>query len=219
MTTEAQKTELLEEFRRYLEKNDLNPFSPNEQPDLSVLLTEMSGLKAEVKAESRQFKQTLDTLNTALTTAQEDNKALSLELAAHNEQLKQQKNAVTRALLLDIIEIYDRLSSASEVLQNYQPVAKLFNHSKALDVRFIKHFKEGQEMTLRRFDHLLQRYQVQKTACIGKRLDPMTMNAVETANEPQLENGIVVEELRPGFLFQDQVLRLAEVKVNKTNPQ
>jgi len=219
MTTDLQKSELLEEFQRYLETSDLNPFSPNEQPDLCDLLTEMSGLKAEVKVESRQFKNALDALNSALTTAQEDNKALALELAAHSEQLRQQKNAITRALLLDIIEIYDRLCTASEILQNYRPVAKLFNHSKIQDVRFIKHIKEGQEMTLRRFEQLLQRYQVQKTACIGKRLDPLTMNAVETANEPQLENGIVVEELRQGFLFETQVLRLAEVKVNKTNSQ
>jgi len=30
-----------------------------------------------------------------------------------------------------------------------------------------------------------------------------------------VNNGIVLEELRTGFMFEDQVLRLAEVKVNK----
>jgi molecular chaperone GrpE len=46
-------------------------------------------------------------------------------------------------------------------------------------------------------------------------LDPVTMTAVETGNNLKVENGIVLEELRKGFLYKDQVLRLAEVKVNR----
>ena len=41
------------------------------------------------------------------------------------------------------------------------------------------------------------------------------MTAVETAQNTQLATGIVLDELRTGFLYNDQVLRLAEVKVNK----
>ena len=70
-------------------------------------------------------------------------------------------------------------------------------------------------MTLKRFDQLLQRHNVQAIDCIGKLLDPSTMSAVEIDRNPKLENGIVIEELRKGFLFEGNVLRLAEVKVNK----
>ena len=41
------------------------------------------------------------------------------------------------------------------------------------------------------------------------------MSAVEISHDPKLDNGIVIEELRKGFLFEENVLRLAEVKVNK----
>ena len=70
-------------------------------------------------------------------------------------------------------------------------------------------------MTLKRFEQLLQRHNVQAIDCIGKLLDPCTMSAVEIDRNPKLENGIVIEELRKGFLFEGNVLRLAEVKVNK----
>jgi molecular chaperone GrpE len=216
MTTDAQKSELLEDFRHYLEQSPLEQFSTHEQPDLNTLLSEMAGLKTEVKAESRQFKSTLDTLTTALTAVQDDNNTLSAELDRYAERLEQQRREIMRTVLLDIVDIYDRLSTGLEVLQNYRPVASLFNHSKDKDVRFIKHFKEGQVMTIRRFEQLLQRYQVRAIDCVGQLLDPLTMSAVETADNPKLENGLVLEELRKGFLFQDQVLRLAEVKVNKT---
>lgn len=217
MTTDAQKHELLEDFRSYLEQSRLDSSETGEHPDLSTLLSEMASLKTEVKAESRQFKSTLDTLGSALVSLQDDNKILSRELAAHAERLEQQQRGITQAMLLEFVDIYDRLSTSLEVLKNYRPVASLFKHSRDKDVRFIKHFKEGQMMTIRRFDQLLQRYQVKTIDCVGKLLDPATMSAVETGHDPKLANGIVLEELRKGFLFQDQVLRLAEVKVNKSN--
>jgi molecular chaperone GrpE len=217
MTTDTQTNQLLEDFRTYLEQSRPELLAAEEQPDLNTLLTEMAGLKTEVKAESRQFKSTLDTLGSALATVQEDNKALSAELARHAERLEQQQRQIMRAVLLDIVDIYDRLTTGLEVLRNYQPVASLFKHSRDHDVRFIRQFREGQEMTVRRFEQFLERYQVRPLDCVGQMLDPVTMTAVETGYHPKFENGIVLEELRKGFLFQDQVLRLAEVKVNKIN--
>jgi molecular chaperone GrpE len=209
------KNRLLEEFQTYLEQTDLDQTYRAEQPDLCTLLGEMAGLKAEVKAEARHFKTTLDTLANALTTLQTDNKALADELAAHNHRLQQVRSEALRMVLLDIVDIYDRLSVGFDVLQNYHPVSSVFSHSKKEDVRFISSFKEGQAMTFNRFEQLLQRHHVYAINCVGKLLDPRTMSAVEIGLDPKLDNGIVIEELRKGFLFEDQVLRLAEVKVNK----
>ena len=212
--SDIQKNRLLEEFQSYLEHADLNQM-PGAQPDLHTLLGEMAGLKAEVKAESRHFKSTLDTLGDALVTVQADNKALTDELAGHEAHLQQQRSEVLRTVLLDIVDIYDRLAVGYGMLQKYHPVASLFRHSKKQDVDFIESFKEGQAMTLKRFEQLLQRHRVYPIECVGKILDPRTMSAVEIANDASLDNGIVLEELRKGFLFEGQVLRLAEVKVNK----
>ena len=213
--SDTQKNRLLEEFQTYLEQTDLAQALSAEQPDLSTLLSEMAGLKSEVKAESRHFKATLDTLNDALNILQTDNKVLADELAAHSDRLQQMRSETLRTVLLDIVDIYDRLTVGFGVLQNYNPVSSLFGHSAKQDVRFIESFREGQSMTLKRFEQLLQRHQVYAIDCIGKLLDPRTMSAVEISQDPALDNGIVIEELRKGFLFEDQVLRLAEVKVNK----
>lgn len=213
--SDTQKNRLLEEFQTYLEQTDLAQALSAEQPDLSTLLSEMAGLKSEVKAEARHFKVTLDTLSDALTTLQTDNKALVDELATHSEHLQQMRSETLRIVLLDIVDIYDRLSVGFGILQNYHPVSSLFGHSAKQDVRFIESFKEGQSMTLKRFEQLLQRHHVYAIDCIGKLLDPRTMSAVEISQDPNLENGMVIEELRKGFLFEENVLRLAEVKVNK----
>ena len=218
MSTETQKSNLLDDFQKYLEQHKLDSFTPDEQPDLNTLFSEMTGLKAEVKAESRQFKNTLDTLSSALNTVQEDNQILSTELAGYGERLQQQQDEIMRTMLLDMVDIYDRLSTGLAVLQNYRPVESVFKKSRKKDVHFIKRFIEGQGMTVKRFEQILQSYHVQVVDCVGKLLDPVTMTAVRTGQDPTFENGLVLQELRKGFLFQDQVLRLAEVKVNKTTP-
>jgi len=209
------KNPLLEELQAYLEQTDLAHTLCAEQTDLSTLLSEMAGLRSEVKAESRHFKTTLDTLNDALTALKIDNKALADELATHEENLQKMRSETQRRVLMDIVDIYDRLTVGFGVLQNYHPVASLFSSSKKQDVLFIKSFKEGQSITLKRFEQLLQRYNIQAIDCIGKLLDPRTMSAVEIVHNQKLDNGIVIEELRKGFLFENNVLRLAEVKVNK----
>lgn len=213
--SDKQKQRLLEEFQNYLEQTDLNAIVADEQPDLHTLLSEMAGLKTEVKAQARHFKSTLDTLSSALSALESGNKALADELVVSSERARQQRDDMLRAVLLDIVDIYERYAVGFSVLQNYQPVTSLFAHSKKQDVNFIEQFKEGQSITFKRFTQLLQRYHVNPIDCVGKPLDPRTMSAVEIAHDAKLENGIVIEELRKGFLFNDQVLRLAEVKVNK----
>jgi molecular chaperone GrpE len=217
MTTDAEKSELLEDFQKYLDQRDLDSIETNTQPDLKTLLSELTGLKTEVKVETRQFKNTLDSLSSALTTVQEDNKLLSAERTENIQGLEIQHAETIRIMLLEFIDIYDRLAMGGEILQNYRPVKSLFKSSRKKDMHFIKRFAQGQVMTVKRLEKLLQRYQVSPVDCVGELLDPVTMRAVETSCFPKLENGMVLEELRKGFMYQGQVLRLAEVRVNKIN--
>jgi len=218
MTSDSPHHSLLNEFQQFLQQehtHSMDLFDLSKQPDLHTLLSEIAGLKAEVKAESRQFKQTLDTLSTALSEVQGNNQKLLTELDLAHQNLIQQKNELMRTMLLEWIDIYDRLKRGEETLENYRSVRKLFKKSNKKDIPFIESFKQGQSMTLNRFEELLNSHQVRAIDCLGKKLDPITMTAVEIEVNKQYANGIVLEELRQGFYFQDQILRLAEVKVNK----
>lgn len=215
MTTETSQNDLLVSLQHYLEQTEFAHLTSVDQPDLSALFTDLAGLKSEVKAESRQFKATLDTLNEAVSLLKTDNRALADELAKAAERMRQQRREAERAVLLEIVDIYDRLSEGYRVLQNYRPVDSLFNHSKKQDVRFIESFGKGQEITLKRFEQFLQRRRVVVIDCVGKPFDARTMATLEIGHDPELDNGIVLEVLRNGFMFEDEVLRPAEVKVNK----
>jgi len=213
MTTDSKKNQLLEQFQSYLEQSSVESVTLGEQPDLHTLLTEMVGLKTEVKTQARQFKNTLDTLSSALESVQENNKDLSKQLIESG----QQQDEMMRSMLLEFIDIYDRISAGTELVQSYRPVKSVFKNSRQKDIKFIKQFQQGQSMSLRRFEQLLQRYQVSAIECVGTLFDPVKMNALETDNDPTVENGFVLEQLRAGFLYKGQVLRLVDVKVNKVD--
>lgn len=214
------KQQLLEEFTDYLEQMDIAESDLAQPPDLHSLFTEMAGLKAEVKAESRHMKTMLDQFSISLETLQCDNKALTEELNRYQQRLVELKRntqqETERKIILEFLDIYDRLAAGIAVLRKYQPVDSLFSHSKKQDKRFINSLREGQDMSINRLEQLLQSYQVRAIDTKGKTLDPLTMTAVATVNNKNLPQGLIVEEIRKGFYFENSVLRLAEVKVNKT---
>ncbi len=70
-------------------------------------------------------------------------------------------------------------------------------------------------MTLRRVDRLLADQRVSAIETVGRPLDPRYAAAVATVEDPAAADGIVLEEVRPGFLWQDELLRPAEVIVAK----
>ncbi len=215
MNSDSTENDLLKEFENYLKQTNLENLPMGDQPDLNTVLAEISGLKTEVKLESRQFKKTLESLDSTLTSLQEDNRVLAKQLEESKQRLETQQNELITTMLLEMLELYDRLSEGLTMLKKYQPVKTLFKSSRKKDIRVIHRFKEGQGMTIRRLEQLLWQYKVRPMECVGKQFDPGKMRAVATAFDPGLDNGKVVEELRRGFFFQDQVLRLAEVKVNK----
>lgn len=207
------KTQLLEQFSQYLETAELEP--ETEQTDLYTLFSEMAALRNEVKTESRQFKNALGDFKTGFDSLQQSNDELTKELNNYRTQLETQKKQITRSMLLEFLDVYDRLLAGAKMLETYKPVSSLFGHTQKQDKQFIHSIQEGQGMSLRRLEQLLAKYEVTAIEVLNQSLDPHSMTAVEIEHNPKLGDGIITEELRKGFRWQDEVLRLAEVKVNK----
>ena len=176
----------------------------------------MTGKKA---AESDRLEQEIQSLKQAMK-AQTEQHNLALEKISQSlaalQDIRLDQQRIMRNWLLGLLEIYDSFHLAQTTLAQYQPVNRLFRHSRPEDICFIRRFQQGQQIILRRLQRLMEQCQLKRIECQGKPFDPVLMTAVEIVEQPKVENGLVLAECRPGFYWRDQVLRTAEVKVNRT---
>lgn len=231
MDNRIDKNEMLVAFQEYLDTLDdakhsdalddpdqtmVNTKMNNEQnlqSDLYSLFVEMSALKNEIKIQARQFKSAIDDFREVFVALRETQEHLEQELQKKNKQNRTIKNSVTRSFLLELITLRDRIILSIDTIENYSPkgVEKLFRHNNSRQNSIL----EGQKMTLRRIDRQLKNHQVRLVKTQEKRLNPHLMKVVALGHQPEQDNGLVLEEIRAGFIWNKKLLRSAEVKVNK----
>jgi len=205
---------LLQHFRQYLDSSPPGldePSQPEREIDLFTLFTELAALKNEVKLESRQVRRALEHSQELIDGLRESNQQVRNELTRRRQAQDEVRQAAERPLLLELLELRDRIEAALNSVRDYRPGPL----SPRRTNRFLAGVGEGMEISLRRLDGLLTRYGVRALDSLGRRLDPDTMQAVTIENREDQEDGVVLAELRKGFLRAGEVLRLAEVVVNK----
>jgi molecular chaperone GrpE len=210
---ESTKERLTEQFRAYLDSYELDDKS-TQKTDLFSLFTELAALRNEVKLESRHVKEALNLFKDTFNTVQSSHDQLNKEIEQRRHELATQKREITQPLLLAFLDIYDRLEAGMKTLNSYTP-SLLTPYFCKQERRLIQGLQDGQAMTLRRTLQLLASHQVRPLEVLNKRHDPHRMRVVEVDSQPKRENGIVTGELRKGFMWGNEVLRTAEVKVNK----
>lgn len=212
------KQQLLERFRAYLDEQP--EAAPDElaenRTDLYSLFSELVALKNEVRLESRQVKTVLDEFRAVFETLQTSQSQLSNELDRARNAVPDQQRAALKPVLLELVELRDRFEAGLRVLHNYHPTlwVRVLGRRRR-ERNLLQAIAQGQDISLRRLDQILNAQQVVPLAAEGQPLDPHTMRAAELDQRPDLANGIVTEELRKGYLWQGELLRLAEVKVNR----
>jgi molecular chaperone GrpE len=216
MLDEQTKEDLIEQFRASLDACEEEIVDTGEALDLHTLLAEMAALKTEVRLQARQFK-----------TAFEQMQALSDALRQHNDRLLQDverarsqagdaKAQAERGLLLGLLELRDRLQAGLDAQLAWQPSP--LQRVLGSGHRFVQSLCEGSTLTLQRLDELLAKYRVRAIAAVGQALDPHCMHAVGVEWSAQVNEGLVLRELRRGFYQGTELLRAAEVIVNKSKP-
>lgn len=222
MNSEA-RDRLVEQFRTYLD--DTAPSAADKaieadsevatkiSCDLFSLFTELAALKNDVRLESRQLKAALEKFSELFDSLRDGNSQLTREL---NTQKKASTHAIVDAeskLLLEIVDLRDRLQAGLDTAQGYRAtgLARLSGTPSG----FIDSLADGMAISLRRTDELLARYGVAALPAIGQPLDPSTMHANAVESRTDKPDGTVLNEVRKGYTRNGEVLRIAEVVVNK----
>jgi len=218
MLDPAEKERLLEEFRACLDdwaENDseLVDSDAAEAIDLSTLLAEMAALKNEIRLESRQFKAMLEEMRHFGEVLREQNERLNRDLERVRDQAAAAKRQAERSLLLGLLDLRDRLQAGVDAGGELPPswLARLL----PAQTRLIRSLVQGQTLTLQRVDELMAQHQVRPLHAVGQMLDPHRMRAVGVEIAPDKPDAQVLREVRRGFYHHGDLLRAAEVIVNK----
>lgn len=213
------KERLIEEFRACLDDWDLADSSVSESEgarpvvDLAVLFAELSVLRNEVRVQARQFKTTLDDLRALTEMLSEQNRRLTRDLERAREAEGTAQRQTERRLLLDILDVRDRIASALGAFGAYRP--GLLSRLAPTQTRLVQGLGEGISLTLGRIDDLLTERHVRPVEAVGGQFDPNIMRVLSTECDATRVVGEVLSEARRGYTRDDELLRLAEVIVNK----
>ncbi len=181
--------------------------------DLSTLLSEMAALKSEVRAETVASREQREHLQKALQLMEESLQQAQQREASLQSQLKQLQNKLTQQVgdaWLDGLERVERSYEKANLLA--QPKRRWWRtvtDPSALSLA------EGLALTKQHLQDKLRALGIQRIATVGQPFDPQKMEALETVSDPSLEDGIVVEELIPGYIDKQGVKRIAQVIVNQ----
>ena len=210
------KQALIDRFRGYLdmvEDGEEPPDDPGETADLFSVLVEMAALRSEVRTESRLVKEALEQFRSVFDSLQASQATLQRELDRARTETRDQGQSALRPLLLDVIDLRDRLVAALTLSAVARP--RWHDRLWRWDRSGVAAWQEGLRMTLRRLDQVLLDRRVVATQFAGLPFDPRLARAIGTAADSSVAEGTVIKEVRAGFLWDDQVLRTAEVIVSK----
>lgn len=209
--------ELLARFRLFLEENHTAEEQDSAPTvDLFSLFGELTGLKNEVRIESRQLKAALDEFRAGFTALDAANQRLATQLEQEKAQQERIAAMALKPVILGLIDLHDRMSAGLLAVTNPpRPSSFLAFFCRRQPAATLTAISEGQAMTLRKLEDILLSCGVRPMTALGRPFDPQTMRAVSAGWQPTLPEGVVSEELRTGFQQGDTVLRPADVKVNK----
>ena len=209
------KRQALEDFRRWLDAAGDDVAGPGEPEtvdcDLRDLFAEIAALRQEVRLQNREQARASRGLAAAAERYEKAARATERgdeALAALEERAS--RTAEGRCLAATL-EVRDALLRGQDAAVRLRDRRRLFRRPP----RGVAGIAEGYELALRRFDRMLSRFEVRRVETVGQPFDGRVMHAVEARRVAGMEDGRVVEELRSGFVRGDDVLRLADVAVNR----
>ena len=178
--------------------------------DDGKLHDEAEDLREETAEESPELQEHDQIAELQNQLAEANNKALYAAAEVQNvrrrlEQEKQQASVYAAAnFARDMLAIKDHLDRALAAVNDELRSDKLASQ-----------FLAGIESTARELEAVFTRNGVARVKSVGEKLDPNKHQAMMEIPSADAEPGVIVEEMQPGYMLKDRLLRPALVAVAK----
>ncbi|GAQ94722.1 molecular chaperone GrpE [Thermodesulfovibrio aggregans] len=140
---------------------------------------------------------------------QQKNKYLRLYAEFENYKKMVQKerdeliNYANEKLIKDLLPVID----------NFELAIK--HASDGLNSQWLESLKKGVENALKEFLRILEKYGLKQMETVGQVFNPELHHAVSTVETTDVDDNIVVEELRKGYMYKNKLLREPLVAVSR----
>ncbi|MBR5151450.1 MAG: nucleotide exchange factor GrpE [Elusimicrobiaceae bacterium] len=111
---------------------------------------------------------------------------------------------------------YGKKDFALKMLPMYEVLLRQQKALQAQKDQDPKALQDGMRMILTELDKAFRAEGIQKMDVLGKPYDPTTQEVVATIPAPADKEGLVIDEVKMGFMMNGQVLRPANVVVGQT---
>lgn len=208
--------ELIDQFRDYLEKADGEKKKVSRKLSLLSFYEEMTALKNEIRIESRIVKQGLDDFRKTAELIEQGNQKIDILVEKNSTDPKIAPPPAENPVLPGLLDLYDGVQASLRTTRKSKEATPFFKRLLRCDnQKILQSVSEGQQITLERIIELLGKCGAVPMDVAGCRFDPHTMRAVGTDSRSGLEDGVVSSESRTGFTLHGEILRLADVRVNR----
>jgi molecular chaperone GrpE (heat shock protein) len=209
------KSQALQDFKAWLEDlpDDAAAGDGASEPecDWHTLFAEFTSLRQEIRLQNREQARVVRDLEKMADVGQ-----ASLDLfRRHTGELsgleERSHQAAQRQCILPFLDVRDSLVRGRDAATQAAGSRRLFWRPPP----GIEGVIQGYEMAIQRFDRALAVAGVQVISTVGRGFDAQLMRAVETRQVAGVADGVVMEEFLSGFVRGDEVLRPADVVVNR----
>lgn len=188
----------MEEIKKSTENEEIKKSNENK---------EFEGISYGASAIEDKPKDVIEHLQNELSQQKEKYLRLYAEFENYKKMIQKEReeliNYANEKLLKDLLPVIDNFELA-------------IKHSgDNLNAEWFESMKKGVENALREFLRILEKYGVKQIETVGQIFNPEVHHAVSTVEREDMEENIIVEELRKGYLYKNKVLREPLVAVSK----
>ena len=230
--SEPEPEGIAEEIYKMLEDCE-QPDKTDQNSDLYSLWAALTSLTQETKLQGRSFndlRQTLEPMESFVgstaSVLEKIEQVLEHNQQRENEIFVQRLREQTADLLLDIRERLTRgLENSKQYLKSLEDahskdIFKFFHKARHLkQTQAVDSLIQGNEFTLERINSTLKDFGISEIDCVNRPFDPSYMKAVDVQHRTDVDDGIVLEIYRPGYMLYDRVYRRADVMVARNESQ
>lgn len=199
--------------------------SEEEEPDLYSFYEEVCALRSEFRKSARRSHEIFGQFGQSLEGFQDVLSFLTRRLDALSAEQGSSETLARQRVFLQVVELYERLRRFGGALEGMRMPGtrprflerirgKLKGKEKAPD-SMRDSVVDGFSLILSHFEEFLAAEGVSRIETVGRPFDPTLMQALAVVETDTALPDTVIEEIEGGYLYGEQVLKLARVTVAK----